>query len=89
VLPSHAIELTAAFLDRQVVQALGAHSATLPRKQELAAIVHLCGPSAGQLYVARGFRLAARQRCGEHDVRNYLIKVQTAKQHFARLAARA
>lgn len=89
VLPSHAIELTAAFLDRQVVQALGARSAALHRKQDLAAIVHLCGASAGQLYVARGFRLAPRQRCGEHDVRNYLTKVQTAKEHFVRLASRS
>jgi hypothetical protein len=89
VLPSHAIELTAALLDRQVTQALGARSASLQRKQDLAALIHLCGAAAGQLYAARGFRIARGQRCGEHDVRGYLTKVHTAKQHFARLAAHA
>src|SRR5512145_1474254 len=66
VVPSHAIELTAALLDRQVAQTIGSRSgATTQRKQDLAAIIHLCGPSAGQAYVSRGFRLVPRQRCGD------------------------
>jgi hypothetical protein len=89
VLPSHAIELTAALLDRQVVQAIGSRSgAALHKKQDLAAIIHLCGSSVGQAYVLHGFRLAPRQRCGDHEVQNYLRKVNMAKQQFARLAAR-
>jgi hypothetical protein len=89
VLPSHAIELTAALLDRQVAQAIGSRSGVTPqRKQDLAAIIHLCGASAGQAYVSRGFRLLQRQQCGEHQVRAYLRKVTAAKQEFARLAAR-
>ena len=89
VLPSHAIELTAALLDRQVAQTIGSRSgATTQRKQDLAAIIHLCGPSAGQAYVSRGFRLVPRQRCGDHDVRGYLARVTAAKQQFTRLAAR-
>jgi len=89
VLPSHAIELTDALLDRQVTQAIKAHAgASLQRKQDLAAIIHLCGASVGQTYVARGFRLAARQRCGDHEVRSYLAKVNRTKHRFARLAAR-
>jgi hypothetical protein len=61
VLPSHAIELTAALLDRQVAQAIGSRSGVTPqRKQDLAAIIHLCGASAGQAYVSRGFRLLQR-----------------------------
>ena len=88
VLPSHAIELTAALLDRQVTQAVGFRPAPLPRKQDLAAIIHLCGASAGQLYAARGFRLVPGQRCGDHDVRSYLAKVHTAMQYFGRLSAR-
>ena len=46
VLPSHAIELTAALLDRQVIQAIGPRrmgTASLQRKQNLAAVIHLCG----------------------------------------------
>jgi hypothetical protein len=88
VLPSHAIELTSALLDRQVAQAVGARAASLQRKQDLAAIIHLCGASVGHLYAARGFRLASGQRCGDHDVRNYLAKVNAAKGSFTRLAAR-
>jgi hypothetical protein len=89
VLPSHAIELTAALLDRQVAQAIGSRSQTTVRqKQDLAAIIHLCGNSIGQGYVARGFRLLPRQRCGDHDVREYLAKVAAATQQFVRLARR-
>jgi hypothetical protein len=86
VLPSHAIELTAALLDRQVSQALGSRSTTLQHKQDLAAIIHLCGSSAGHLYVTRGFRLAPQQRCGDHDVQGYVTKVNAMKHYFRRLA---
>jgi Transglycosylase SLT domain len=88
VLPSHAIELTAALLDRQVAQAIGSRSdVTARRKESVAAIIHLCGASIGQAYVSRGFRLAPRQRCGDHDIRTYLGKITAARQQFARLAA--
>lgn len=89
VLPSHAIELTAAHLDRQVAQAIGSRTgATKQRRQDLAAIIHLCGSSVGQAYVSRGFRLVPRQRCGDHDVQSYLAKVTAARHAFTRLAAR-
>ena len=88
ILPSHAIEMTAALLDRQVSSVIGSRSASLQRKQDLAAIIHLCGVSVGHLYATRGFRLAPGQRCGDHDVRTYLAKVHMAKQSFARLSTR-
>lgn len=90
VVPSHAIELTAALLDRGVASALERQriaAATLQQKQDLAAVIHLCGAGAGDAYAARGFRLTARQRCGDHDVRDYLVKVNAMKQQFAWLAA--
>lgn len=87
VLPTHAIELTSALLDRQVAQAVGSRPVGLQRKQDLAAIIHLCGASVGQLYAAQGFRLTSGRRCGDHDVRSYLAKVNAAKTVFARLAA--
>jgi hypothetical protein len=87
VLPSHAIELTAAYLDRRVAGAIGPRAATLERKQELAAVIHLCGAGAGQAYVRRGFRLLAHQRCGAHDARLYLSRVNSLKRQFARLSA--
>ena len=92
VVPSHAIELTAALLDRDVASVVGRQriaAATLRQKQNLAAVIHLCGAGAGDAYAARGFRLTARQRCGDHDVSDYLAQVNAMKRQFARLAAAA
>ena len=92
VLPSHAIELTAALLDRGVASVIGRQrmtAATLQQKQDLAAVIHLCGAGAGEVYARRGFRLTVHQRCGDHDVRGYLAKVNAMKRQFALLAAAA
>jgi hypothetical protein len=63
-------------------------AATLQQKQSLAAVIHLCGAGAGDTYARRGFRLNTRQRCGDHDLSNYLARVNAMKKQFARLAAR-
>jgi hypothetical protein len=90
VVPSHAIEMTSALLDRRVASAIARHrvaAATPERQQDLAALIHLCGPGAGDAYAARGFRTAAGQRCGDHDVGAYLAQVNAMKRRFARMAA--
>ncbi len=90
VVPSHAIEMTSALLDRRVASAIERYrvaAATPERQQDLAAVIHLCGPGAGDAFAARGFRLAARQRCGDHDVGAYLAQVNAMKRRFARMAA--
>jgi hypothetical protein len=90
VVPGHAVEMTAALLDRQVALTLGRRritTATLRQKQDLAAVIHLCGAGAGDAYARRGFRLTPRQRCGDHDVRAYLARVDSVKRGFGRLAA--
>ena len=89
VLPRHAVELTSAYLDRRVAAILERRhiAATLAQKQELAALIHLCGASAGETYAVRGFRLTPGQRCGEHEARAYLARVATMKRLFARLQA--
>ncbi|HSE03527.1 MAG TPA: transglycosylase SLT domain-containing protein [Methylomirabilota bacterium] len=90
VLPSHAVELTAALLDRQVARTLERHrvaAAPARQKQDLAAFIHLCGEGAGAGYARRGFRLAPGQRCGDHDPARYLAQVNGMKRQFARLAA--
>lgn len=90
VLPSHAIELTAALLDRQVAAAIGARrtgSVTRQQKQDLAALIHLCGAGAGHAFAARGFRLTPHQKCGDHNTGSYLARVNGLKLQFARLAA--
>jgi hypothetical protein len=90
VVPSHAVELTSAYLDRGVADALRRHhirSATLAQRQNLATLMHLCGVGAGNLYARQGFRLPPGQRCGDHSAGGYIAKVQTMKRVFARLAA--
>jgi hypothetical protein len=89
VIPSHAVELTAALLDRGVANTMGRQGiapATLRQKQDLAAVIHLCGAGAGDAYARRGFRLIAGQRCGDHDVNGYLTRVNAMKRQFDRLA---
>jgi hypothetical protein len=90
VVPSHAIELTAALLDRGVAQVMARRriaTATLRQKQDLAALIHLCGAGAGNAYAARKFRLTAGQRCGDHDGNAYLAQVNGLQRRFAGLAA--
>ena len=90
VIPSHAIEMTSALLDRRVASVLEARhitKATFRQKQDLAAIIHLCGANAGDAYARRGFRLLAGQRCGDHDASRYLAEVNALKRRFRELAA--
>jgi hypothetical protein len=86
VLPSHSIELTSAFLDRRVAQMLAQlriQGGTLQQKQDLAAVIHLCGASVGEAYARRGFRPAPRERCGDHDLRAYLARLNALKRQFS------
>ena len=85
VVPTHAAELTAAWLDRRVTDLIERRrmTATLAQKQELAAIIHLCGAGAGHAHVARGLRLPANWRCGDHDVAGYLARVRAMQRVFA------
>ena len=90
VVPAHAVEMTAALLDRTVARLLARNrvtTASLQQRQDLAVITHLCGEGAGDGYVRRGFRFTAGQRCGDHDPRRYLAQVNGLKRQFARLAA--
>ena len=90
VIPSNAIEMTSAYLDRAVTEVLVAHHvrfATPLQKQDLASVIHLCGAGAGDLYVHRGLRLTAGQKCGDHEARVYVGRVDAMKRLFARLAA--
>jgi Transglycosylase SLT domain len=90
VLPEDAIELTAAYLDLKVGAILARRAsgnASLIQRRHLAAVVHLCGAGAAALYAAHGFRFSAAQRCGVHDPREYLKRVDEFEGLFARLAA--
>jgi hypothetical protein len=50
-------------------------------------LIHLCGAGAGHAYASRGFLLTHRQRCGDHEVRDYLARVNAMTYQFIRLAA--
>jgi len=91
VVPSHAVELTSAYLDRQVsviVMKHGASSLSLRQKQTLATLIHLCGAGAGESYARRGFQLLPRQACGTHGAAAYVARVNGMKTQFAEFAAR-
>ena len=89
VLPGRAIELTAAYLDRNVTAML-AHRpnarASPQQKQELAAIIHLCGAGPAKALASRSFHVITGERCGDHDVATYLAQVNAMKQEFLRFA---
>ncbi len=90
--PSHAIEMTAARLHEHLVQILGPARAGrigMSSRERLAAVIHLCGPSRGADFARRGFRVAAGERCGTHDLAAYLARVDRFTLSFQRLARAA
>ena len=89
VVPSHAVEMTAAYLHQSVVDILAPRRSikvSLAQKQKLAAVIHLCGAKRGERFAARGFRLTQGERCGAHDLQPYLTQIELMKKRFARLA---
>jgi hypothetical protein len=89
-LPGDAIEMTSARLDRVVAETLAERRislATLDQRQQLAAVVHLCGRQRGAAFAGRGFRTLPGERCGDHHLAGYLARVQELEIVFARLAA--
>jgi hypothetical protein len=90
VVPSHATEMTAAYLDRRVATTLERYrlsKATVQQKQDLAAVIHLCGAAVGDAYARGRFRAARGQRCGDHELAGYLARVNAMKRAFTRMAA--
>jgi hypothetical protein len=90
VLPSHAVELTSAHLDRSVAAILGHQAdqkATPRQKQDLAALVHLCGAGVARDFAHHGFRLTPGERCGDHLAEGYVGQVDMMIRQFQRLGA--
>jgi hypothetical protein len=89
IVPGHAAEMTSAFLDRSVAKVLARSrigNATLRQKQDLAAVMHLCGVGAGDAYARGGFRPSVSRRCGDQDVRAFVERVRSMQRVFARMA---
>lgn len=77
--PGHAIEMTAAWLDMTADRILarpGVRSPSLDERRALVAVIHLCGPERAAAFAARRFRPLRGERCGDHDLRAYLARVQ-------------
>jgi hypothetical protein len=90
VLPSHAIEMTAAYLHQSVANILAARrivKVTPAQKQQLAGVIHLCGASRGDGFARRRFQAAAGENCGTHSLHGYLKQIDLMIQRFARLRA--
>ena len=90
VLPSRAIELTTVFLDRKVTAILARPlkaAASAQQKQELAAIIHLCGAGPGKGLARRGFHPIAGERCGDQEVATYLAQINAMTREFLRIQA--
>jgi hypothetical protein len=90
IVPRHATELAAVFLDRNVAAILGHRRKTKisrQQREELAAVIHLCGPGPATSFARRGFRLMPGERCGDHDVAAYLAQINAMKRQFLQLAA--
>jgi hypothetical protein len=81
--------MTAAYLHQSVVDILAARRAVKARraeKQNLAAVIHLCGMKRGEAFAAHGFRVARGEVCGAHSLQRYLTQIDGMKKRFARLA---
>jgi hypothetical protein len=89
--PSHAIEMTAAWLQRSVDEILASARvgrATVQQQQRLAAVVHLCGRERGAAFARRGFWTIPGERCGDHDLARYVARVEELARTFRRMDAR-
>ena len=91
VIPSHAVELVAAYLTANVQELLARYhrnDATLQQRQQLATVIHLCGAGAAAGYVRHGLHTMPGQHCGDQDVAAYLGRVHAMTRLFTRLQAR-
>ena len=86
---SHAIELTSAYLHQNVVDVLSGRSMAqvgLTEKQELAAVIHLCGASRGRRFADAGLQVASGDTCGTQSLGQYLAKVERMRKLFGGLS---
>lgn len=88
--PSHAIEMTAAYLDMtsdQILARPGVRPPSRDDRRALVAMVHLCGPERAAAFAARGFRPLRGERCGDQDLRAYLARVRALAAGFQEAVA--
>lgn len=89
LVPSHAVELTAAHLHLQaarIIEQAQLEAVDRAERQKLTAVIHLCGAAAAARFAQRGLQGDGEQ-CGTHDMASYVSKVTSLERRFARLAA--
>lgn len=85
--PSHAIEMTSAYLDnrmRELAKFWGGHRDPDRARLWLAAITHLCGSRRSRHFAHNGLRLESLGRCGSHHAGYYVRQVEKTEQIFRR-----
>jgi hypothetical protein len=90
VVPRYTTQLTAVFLDRKVEAILGHHRnmrISRQQREELAAVIHLCGTGPAKAFARHAFRLTPGERCGDHDVAAYVAQINAMKRKLLHLAA--
>ncbi|PCI28817.1 MAG: transglycosylase [SAR324 cluster bacterium] len=82
--PSNAIEMTSARLQYYVDQIVVRYKVhpTKSQKQQLAAVIHLCGRRKGKLFAKKGFKFSAIPRCGSHNPKYYYKKIRKFEKKF-------
>ena len=88
--PSHATELTAVLLDRNVTAILANKRdvrASPQQEQDLAAVIHLCGSGPARAFRAPRLSSVGRRAVRRPVVAKYLADVNAIKRQFLRLAA--
>ena len=88
LVPGRAIELTAVYLDRNIAAILAHRPKTMAsaqQRQELAAIIHLCGAGPAKAFARRGFHPIAGERCGDQEDATYLDQINAMTWEFLRM----
>ncbi|MFA6093297.1 MAG: transglycosylase SLT domain-containing protein [Elusimicrobiota bacterium] len=85
--PADSVEMTAAFLHSQV-QRMAPQKASLRQRQELAAVIHLCGPEKGLPFVRSGFDAQSLGSCGTQPVVAYVRRVMQYHREILRAAGK-
>ena len=91
LVPSHAIEMTSAYLHVQT-QSMDSgvrKPLSLRQRQRIAALIHICGAAYARSYVQSGWRLPSSPSCGGQQVEPYLRKVAYYSFLFRELRAAA
>ncbi len=92
LIPSHAIEMTSAWLHLNVqgiVDSLPkkkAKKVSLEKRRKLAAVIHLCGEKRGESFAARNFNFRSGETCGTLNARNYVARVLKYEKLFKRIS---